>query len=99
MFPQKEFKQFCAYLITNKNKKILFAFCDSIPASLREKFKAFSNISFIKAGISYSFSSAIQNSDEIILFAKIGQTPSEDYKIIKNMIKDNNKEIAYEVLV
>ena len=96
---EKEFKQFYAYIIINKNKKILFAFCDDIPASLIEKFKSFANISFIQAGISDSFSSAIQNSDEIVLFAKLGQTPSEDYKIIKNMIKGNNKQIAYEVLV
>lgn len=96
---EKGVKSFCAYLITNKNKKILFAFCEDVPIALSDKFKLFANISYIQAEISDSFSSAIQNSDEIVLFAKLGQTPSEDYKIIKNMIKDNNKEIVYEVLV
>ncbi len=96
---EKEFKSFCAYLITNKNKKILFAFCVDVPTALSDKFKPFANISFIQAGISDSFSTAIQNSDEIVLFAKLGQTQSEDYKIIKNMIKENNKQISYEVLI
>ena len=96
---EKEFKQFCAYLITNKNKKILFALCSDIPLNLSEKLKTFSNISIVQAGISESFSTTVQNSDQVVMFAQIGQTPSEDYKIIKNMIKDNNKEIAYEVLV
>lgn len=96
---EKEFKQFCAYLITNKNKKMLFAFCGDMPAGLNEKIKAFTNISIVHAGISDTFVSSIQNADEVVVFAQLGKTPSEDYKIIKNMIKDNNKEIAYEVLV
>ena len=96
---EKEFKQFCAYLITNKNKKMLFAFCGDMPAGLNEKIKAFTNISIVHAGISDTFVSSIQNADEVVVFAQLGKTPSEDYKIIKNMIIDNNKEIAYEVLL
>lgn len=96
---EKEFKQFCAYLITNKNKKILFAFCENIPAGLIEKFKTFTNISIIQAGISDTFVSSIQNADEVVVFAQLDKTPSEDYKIIKNMIKENNKQIMYEVLI
>ena len=96
---EKEFKHFCAYLITNKNKKILFAFCGNTPTVLGGKFKQYTNISIVQAGITDSFSSAIQDSDEIVLFAQLGQTPSEDYKIIKNMIKENNKQISYEVLI
>ena len=96
---EKEFKQFCAYLITNKNKKILFAFCEGIPVDFSEKFKAFANISIIQAGISDTFLSAIQNSDQVVMFAQIGKTNSDDYKIIKNMVKENNKQIMYEVLI
>lgn len=96
---EKEFKQFCAYLITNKNKRVLFAFCCDIPVGLSEKFKIFNNISIVQAGISESFSAAIQNSDQVVLFAQIGKTNSEDYKIVKNMIKDNNRQIMYEVLI
>ena len=95
----KETKLFYAYLLTNKNKRILFAFCGDVPNILNEKFKIFSNVFIMQAGISDSFATAIQNSDQIVMFAQIEKTNSEDYKIIKNMIKDNNKEIAYEVLV
>ncbi len=96
---EKEFKSFCAYLITNKNKKILFALCENIPANLMEKLKMFSNISVVQAGISDSFVTSVQNADQVVMFAKLGKTNSEDYKIIKNMIKENSKEIIYEVLV
>ena len=96
---EKEFKSFCAYLITNKNKKILFALCENIPANLMEKLKTFNNISIVQAGITDSFVTTVQNSEETVLFAQIGKTNSEDYKIIKNMIKENHKEIIYEVLV
>ena len=96
---EKEYKPFCANLITNKNKKILFAFCTDIPVDFSEKFKMFSNISFVQAGISESFYAAVQNSDQVVMFVQIGKTNSEDYKIIKNMIKENNKQISYEVLI
>jgi len=95
----KEIKSFFAYLYTNKNKQILFAFCSNIPAGFSEKFKMFSNINIMQAGISDSFSTAIQNSDQVIMFAQIGKTVSEDYKIIKNMITDMDKKIVYEVLI
>lgn len=96
---EKEFKQLGAFLIANQNKKILFALLDDMPIDMVEKFKTFNNVSMIQAGISERFSSAIQNTEAVIMFSKIGKTNSDDYRIIKSMIKDMDKKIMYEVLI
>ena len=53
----------------------------------------------LQADLSEQISDNIITNEKFILFEKIGNTDAEDYKLIKHMIEESNKNILYEVLV
>ncbi len=96
---EKDFNELKLALISNQNKKILFAMFDNLPQSTYAQMQEFKNISMIKPEISTDFVNAVKNADEVILVSKVGETDSKLYKQIKTIIKDMNKNISKDVLV
>ena len=95
----KNFTAFCSDILTNIEHKIGFITFEEIPAGLKQKFSEFDNVDFINAEVSKKFVLQLKNIDKVVLFAKINSTNSQDYKVIKNMLKNSNKEIISEVLL
>lgn len=95
----KEFKTLATEVISNENNKMAFIFFEEMPKSIFEKFKNFVNVIPLKAEISNTFKDSLNNVNNIVTFASIGKTSSEDYKLVKKMVTNLNKEIIYEVLV
>ncbi len=96
---EKDFSDLKLSLISNQDKKILFAMFDNLPQSTYTQMQEFKNITFIKPEISTDFVNAVKNADEIIVVAKVGETDSKLYKQVKTIFKDINKHISKEVLV
>ena len=95
----KEFDVLAAKVIPNSDNKIGFVFFEQIPVDMCDKFKEFTNIVPIKADVSNSFKDSINGVAKVVTFASIGKTSSKQYKLVKAMVADMNKELIYEVLV
>ena len=95
----KSFMAFCSDILINIEHKIGFIIFEEIPAGLKHKFSEFDNVDFINPEVSKKFVLQLKNIDKIVLFAKINSTNSQDYKVIKNMLENSNKEIISEVLL
>lgn len=95
----KEFKQFSLEIISNSDNKTAFIFFEEMSKSTFEKFKDFANVIPLKADISNSFKDALKNTDNVVTFASIGKTSSEEYKLVKKMMTNLGKNIIYEVIV
>ena len=95
----KEFKKLKSALLLSRQKKIGAISFTGIPSDMMTKLKEFKNISIIQADLSEQISDNIITNEKFILFEKIGNTDAEDYKLIKHMIEESNKNILYEVLV
>ena len=95
----KNFTAFCSDILTNIEHKIGFITFEEIPAGLKQKFSEFDNVDFINAEVSKKFVLQLKNIDKVVLFVKINRTNSQDYKVIKNMLENSNKEIISEVLL
>lgn len=94
----KEFNRLCAELISNSDKKTALVYFEDISDSVKEKLKNFVNLIPIKAEISPSFKTSVKNIDNVILFEKISKTGREDYKLVKHILENMNKNIIYEIL-
>ena len=53
----------------------------------------------MKPGVSPSFKDSLDGVVKIVTFVSIGKTSSKQYKLIKEMLLDLNKDILYDVLV
>ena len=95
----KEFKQFSLEIISNSDNKTAFIFFEEMSKSTFEKFKDFANVIPLKADISNSFKDALKYTDDVVAFASIGKTSSEEYKLVKKMMTNLGKNIIYEVIV
>ena len=96
---KKEANILKSILISNNNKKIGLVAFENIPNEIIELIKPFKNINLIKAEIDEEFKTKLGMVDKIILLEKIKQTDAELYKIIRNIITSQAKEIITEVLL
>ncbi len=96
---EKDFIDLKAILISQKRENVSFITFENINEPILSELNKFNNLNFVKAGISEEFEHGTDNSDKIILAAKIGQTDARLYKKIKNLLVKMNKRIIAEVLV
>ena len=95
----KEFNRLCAELISNSDKKTALVYFDNLLTDdVKEKLKNFVNLVSVKAEISSSFKTLVKNAENIVLLEKINNTSREDYKLIKHILENMNKNIIYEIL-
>lgn len=95
----KELKKLKSILFVNKQEKIGIITFEKIPSEISTRLQDFRNISIKQADLSEKFSEDMLDSEKFILFEKINSTDTEDYKLVKQMIEDMNKEIICEVLL
>ena len=95
----KDFDILAAKLLSNSDKKIGLVFFEQIPSYLCEKLKNFTNVVPMKPDVSPSFKDSLDGVVKIVTFVSIGKTSSKQYKLIKEMLLDLNKDILYDVLV
>ena len=95
----KELKKLKSILFVNKQEKIGIITFEKIPSEISTRLQDFRNISIKQADLSEKFSEDMLDSEKFILFEKINSTDTEDYKLVKQMIEDINKEIICEVLL
>ncbi len=96
---EKDYRKLKYSLLARKDKKILFAMFDNISPNIYTQLKEFKNISMVKCDISNEFVNAVENADEIMSVARIGETDSELYKEVRAMLGEINKNITKEILV
>lgn len=94
-----DFSDLKLLLLANQDKKIATVYFENIPGNIEEQLKAYRNLSLVKADISNEFVQSVKNSDEILIFATIGNTNSKFYKQIKTMLTEMNKKVALECLI
>ena len=94
-----DFSDLKLLLLANQDKKIATVCFENIPGNIEEQLKAYRNLSLVKADISNEFVQSVKNSDEILIFATIGNTNSKFYKQIKTMLTEMNKKVALECLI
>ena len=95
----KEFKKFKSILFVNKQENIGIITFEKIPPEISTKLQDFRNISIKQADLSEKISEDMLNAEKFVLFEKINSTDTEDYKLVKQMIENLNKEIICEVLL
>ena len=87
-----------AEIISQSPKKILMISLTEIPQELNE-LKSFSNLELIYADLTEGFVKKIAEADKIMLVSKVQSTNADAYKQIRDVIKNQNKNILYDVLV
>ncbi len=87
-----------AEIISQNPKKILMISLTEIPQELNE-LKSFSNLELIYADLTEDFVKKIAETDKIMLVSKIQSTNADSYKQIRDIIKTQNKNIIFDVLV
>ena len=96
---ENDFSDIKLTLLAKQDKKLAIVCFENIPETILPQLQTFANIKFVKADITNEFVQDVKNSDEVIIFAKVGQTNSKLYKQIKTMISEMNKKIIQEVLI
>lgn len=96
---EKDFFDLQVYLLANSHKKICFVMFDNISPDIIGKLNEYKNIKFVKADLNQNFVNDIENSQDVVLIAKIGVTEANLFKQIKSVLIQLNKNIAKEVLV
>ena len=96
---ENDFSDIKLTLLAKQDKKLAIVCFENIPEAILSQLQTFANIKFVKADITSEFAQDVKNSDEVILFAKVGQTNSKLYKQIKIMISEMNKKIIQEALI
>ncbi len=96
---ENDFSDIKLTLLAKQDKKLAIICFENIPETILPQLQTFANIKFVKADITNEFAQDVKNSDELIIFAKVGQTNSKLYKQIKTMISEMNKKIIQEVLI
>ena len=94
-----DIKEFKEVIYSNYNKKILVVEFDKILNSKMAQMDDFGNIIYTEAELSKDLMNKLQQADAVLLAAKIFKTDAEEYRIIKNVIKENNKNILKEILI
>jgi capsular polysaccharide biosynthesis protein len=80
-------------------KKILVIPMLQLPNGILNKFKALSNCDVMYPDLSKEFIEKISSSDKIILVSQISKTRAETYKNMREIIKNQNKNIIFDVLM
>jgi uncharacterized protein involved in exopolysaccharide biosynthesis len=96
---EKEFNKLYAYIITNKEKQITFILLEELSKEVIKRLSAFKNIQIIRAKVSTDFLEIIKQSDCLVSVVGINKTKTQDYKLIKNIVKDFGKEFDKEIIV
>lgn len=86
-------------LLINKDKKVSIIAFETINEDVLSKLRNFQNITVVNAEFTANLIDRIKFSDQIMTFAKIGETDAELYKQIKSVIENLNKEILFEILL
>ncbi|MBQ7764181.1 hypothetical protein IJ384_02300 [bacterium] len=96
---EKDFIDFKRALLINQNKNISLIMFEQLSQNVVERLKEFNNLNLVQADISNDFVRNIENSNDVVIFAKVNQTDAELYKQIRQMLKEMNKNILREVLI
>lgn len=96
---ERDYIDLKATLLANKNISVSLVVFEGIDDTIIKQLQQFKNINFVKADITEEFENGIENSEKIVIIAKIGKTNSRLYKRIKQLLTRINKKILTEVLV
>lgn len=96
---EKHFSDLALSIITNNRRPISLVLFDNLSQDLINKLQEFHNINLVKAEISENFVNAVEISENIIFFIKIGSVDRNFYKKIKMILKEKNKKVIKEVLL
>ena len=88
-----------ADLLGYTKQQVLIVSLEQLPQDLILNLKSLPNTELIYADLSEDFVNKIASADNVVLISKIQSTSSESYKQIKNIIKKQQKEIIYDILL
>lgn len=94
-----EFKLFTSIIYSNENNKTAIITFNNISNDIGTYLEKFKNIQLLKADFSEQLFNQISQNEKFVLLLKINQTNTEDYKLIKQIIENNCKQIICEVLI
>ena len=80
-------------------KKVLCLSFVQLPNSLTSRLQNISNVNVAYYNETKDFIDKISAADKIVLFSKIGITNADSYKIVREVVKNQQKEIVYDVLI
>lgn len=80
-------------------QKVLLIVLAKLPDEMNNELKVLTNADVVPFEMSSSFINKISNFDKVILVSKIFETDSEIYKNVKEIVKNQGKEIVCDALV
>ena len=80
-------------------KKVLILSLVQLPNEVITALQNIPNATVVYCNNNYDFIDSISAADKIVLISKIFITDSDTYKTIKNIIKNQQKEVIYDILV
>ena len=80
----------------NPKKVLIFSFIQ-LPMAFISRIQAVPNVSIAYYNDTREYIDKISAADKIILISKIDVTDAESYKDVRDIIKDQNKDIIYDV--
>lgn len=80
-------------------KKVLILSFVQLPMTMTNRFQSVPNVDITYYNDSRDFIDKISASDKIVLISKINVTDAESYKEVKDIIKDQQKDIIYDVIL
>ncbi len=95
----KDFDALKSEILCFAPKKILLISLEKLQDDFKEKIKEIKNAEVVYADLSNDFVNKLSEANEIMLISKIGETKSDVYKKIANVLKKQNKTLLYDVLI
>ena len=96
---EKDFDGLKSEILCFSPKKILLVSLAKLSDEFLGKIKEIKNAEVIYADLSSDFVDKLSQADEIMLISKIGETNTDVYKKISNIIKKQKKTLLYDVLL
>lgn len=95
----KEFESLRAKIFGFKPQKVLFISFVQLPQEILNKLSSISNFDYIYANLSDELLNKVAASDKIMLLSELFVTNAEKYKSIREIVKQQNKEILYDIII
>ena len=86
-------------LFSYNPQKVAVVTIVDIPEELTKNLKDLSNINIIPLKMTDSFINKISGSDKFVICSKISETNAGSYKMLREMIKNQNKDILFDILM
>lgn len=80
-------------------QKIAIITMVEVPEELSKNLKELSNVSIVPLKMTDTFINKISGSDKFVICSKISETSADTYKMLRGIIKNQNKDILYDILM